>query len=157
MEDHPTHLCPRLAKVQKLLAQPQPVVLMNRFPQGKSMAQASTSTGVVGGSQGPPVPTNNNLVTNIYMMDVKDNIMTRARDYRMPESVEKGKKATNPLTPLQIDKATSEMMTCIPKGVFKKDSHNPNARATQNYSVVEDLAQTPCAMSSLEVLKSFPS
>jgi hypothetical protein len=27
----------------------------------------------------------------------------------------------------------------------------------QNYSVVEDLVQTPCAMSSLEVLQSFPS
>jgi hypothetical protein len=48
-------------------------------------------------------------------------------------------------------------MTCIPKGAFKKASHNPNARATQNYSVVEDLSQTPCAMSALEVLQSFPS
>ena len=48
-------------------------------------------------------------------------------------------------------------MTHIPKGAFKKASHNPNARATQNYSVVEDLSQTPYAMSSLEVLQSFPS
>jgi hypothetical protein len=50
-----------------------------------------------------------------------------------------------------------ETMTCILKGVFKKASHNPNVRATQNYSVVEDLSQTPCAMSALEVLQSFPS
>jgi hypothetical protein len=48
-------------------------------------------------------------------------------------------------------------MTCIPKGAFKKSSHNPNTRAAQNYSVVEDLSQTPCAMSTLEVLQSFPS
>jgi hypothetical protein len=48
-------------------------------------------------------------------------------------------------------------MTCIPKYAFKKDSHNPNARAAQNYSVVEDLSQTPCAMSALEVLQSCPS
>jgi hypothetical protein len=48
-------------------------------------------------------------------------------------------------------------MTHIPKGAFKKDSHNLNARAAQNYSIVEDLAQTPCAMSALEVLQSFPS
>jgi hypothetical protein len=75
----------------------------------------------------------------------------------MPESVEKGKEASNPLTPLQIEKTVGEMMTRIPKGVFKKDSHNPNARASQNYSIVEDLAQTPCAMSALEVLQSFPS
>jgi hypothetical protein len=50
-----------------------------------------------------------------------------------------------------------ETTTYIPKGAFKKDSHNPNARATDNYSVVEDLSQTPCVMSALEVLQSFPS
>jgi hypothetical protein len=49
-----------------------------------------------------------------------------------------------------------EGLTCISKGVFKKASHNPNVRAAQNYSVVEDLSQTPCVMSSLEVLQSFP-
>jgi hypothetical protein len=156
-EDHLTHLCPRLAEAQKLLVQQQPVVLMNPFPHGKNMAQASTSSSMEGGSQGPPAPTNNNLTTNIYMMNVEANIATRARDYRMSESVEKGKEATNPPTPLQIEKAVGEMMTHIPKGVFKKASHNPNVRATQNYSIVEDLAQTPCAMSSLEVLQSFPS
>jgi hypothetical protein len=48
-------------------------------------------------------------------------------------------------------------MTRIPKGAFKKASHNPNARAAQNYFVVEDLSQTPCAMSSLEVLQSCPT
>jgi hypothetical protein len=48
-------------------------------------------------------------------------------------------------------------MTYIPKDAFKKVSHNPNARASQNYSVVEDLSQTPCAMSVLEVLQSFPA
>jgi hypothetical protein len=48
-------------------------------------------------------------------------------------------------------------MTRIPKGAFKRTSHNPNARAAQNYSVVEDLSQTPCAMSALEVLQSCPA
>jgi hypothetical protein len=50
-----------------------------------------------------------------------------------------------------------ETMTHIPKGAFKKISHNPNARAAHNYSVVEDLSQTPCVMSTLEVLQSYPS
>ena len=50
-----------------------------------------------------------------------------------------------------------EPMPKIPKGVFKKTLHNPNARATTNYSVVEELAQTPCAMSRLEVLQSCPT
>jgi hypothetical protein len=48
-------------------------------------------------------------------------------------------------------------MTRIPKGMFKKDSHNPDARAAQNYFVVEDLSQIPCTMSALEVLQRFPS
>jgi hypothetical protein len=43
-------------------------------------------------------------------------------------------------------------MTCIPKGVFKKDSHNLSTRDAQNYSIMEDLVQNPCAMSALEVL-----
>jgi hypothetical protein len=48
-------------------------------------------------------------------------------------------------------------MARIPKGEFKKASHNPNTRASKNYSVVEDLSQSPCAMSTLEVLQSCPS
>ena len=41
----------------------------------------------------------------------------------------------------------------LPKGVFKKTLHNPNARAAANYYVVEDLSQTPYAMLALEVLQ----
>ena len=48
-------------------------------------------------------------------------------------------------------------MPKIPKVVFKKTLHNPNARTASNYSMVEDLAQTPCAMSTLEVLQSCPA
>ena len=48
-------------------------------------------------------------------------------------------------------------MPKISKGVFKKTLHNPNARAAANYSTVEYLAQTPCAMSALEVLQSCPA
>jgi hypothetical protein len=93
---------------------------------------------------------------NVYMMKGSIDIMTRTRDYRMPNTPEKGKEAENPSLPLQIEKTLGETMTRIPKGAFKKSSHNPNARAAQNYSVVEDLSQTPCAMSALEVLQSLP-
>jgi hypothetical protein len=84
-------------------------------------------------------------------------ITTRAHDYSKPSTSKKGKEAELPFLPLQIEKTLGETMTHIPKGAFKKDSHNPNARATQNYSVVEDLSQTPCAMSALEVLQSCPA
>ena len=45
----------------------------------------------------------------------------------------------------------------IPKGVLKCSGDNPNARAAQNYSIVEDLGQTPYAMSALEVLQNCSS
>jgi hypothetical protein len=44
-----------------------------------------------------------------------------------------------------------------PKGIVRKSSFNPHARAAQNYSIVEDLAQAPSAMSALEVLQSCPT
>jgi hypothetical protein len=58
-------------------------------------------------------------------------------------------------TPLHIDKP--DPLPHIPKGVLKRSSHNPNARATQNYSIVKDLGQTPCVMSALEVLQTCPT
>jgi hypothetical protein len=84
-------------------------------------------------------------------------IMARAHDYSKPSTSKKGKEVELPSLPLQIEKTLGETMTRIPKGAFKKASHNPNARAAQNYSVVEDLSQTPCAMSALEVLQSCPA
>jgi hypothetical protein len=84
-------------------------------------------------------------------------ITTRVHDYSKPSASKKGKEDEIPSLPLQIEKTLGEMMTHIPKGAFKKASHNPNARAAQNYSVVEDLSQTTCAMSALEVLQSCPA
>jgi hypothetical protein len=130
-------------------------VLTKPFPHGKNLTQASSSA--YGGSQGPPPSYSNPSSVNVYMMKGDAYIETRAHDYIMPNTAEKGKEAENPYVPLQIEKTMGETMTCIPKGAFKKYSHNKNARAAQNYSVVEDLSQTPCAMSALEVLQRFPS
>ena len=43
-----------------------------------------------------------------------------------------------------------------PKASIKCTTHNPNSRVAQSYSIVEGLAQAPCAMSTLEVLQSCP-
>jgi hypothetical protein len=91
------------------------------------------------------------------MMKGDDFISTRAHDYSKPSTSEKGKEVKLPSLPLQIKKTLGESMTRIPKGAFKKYSHNPNARASQSYSMVEDLSQTPCAMSTLEVLQRCSS
>jgi hypothetical protein len=85
------------------------------------------------------------------------HIATRAHNYGMPSTVEKGKEAENPYVPLQIKRMMGDTITHISKGAFKKASHNPNVRVTQNYFVVEDLSQTPCVMFSLGVLQRCPS
>jgi hypothetical protein len=130
-------------------------VLTNPFQHGQNLTQASTS--VEGGSQETYPPPNNSSSANIYMVRGDALITTRAHEYSKPSASEKGKEAENPSLPVHIEKTLGEMMTHIPKGVFKRASHNPNARAAQNYSVVEDLSQTPCAIFALEVLQSFPA
>ena len=64
------------------------------------------------------------------------------------------KEPSPPESPLQIENPTDkpEAPPHIPKGVLKLLGHNPNSQATHNYLVVEDLSQTPCAMSAFEVL-----
>jgi hypothetical protein len=130
-------------------------MLTNPFQYGKNLTQASVST--KGGSQGPSPSSNNPTSTNVYMVKGDSFISTRAHDYSQTSTFKKGKEAELPSLPLQIENTLGETMTCIPKGTFKKSSHNPNARASQNYFVVEYLSQTPCAMSALVVLQSCPS
>jgi hypothetical protein len=151
VEDHPTHLFPRLAEAQTFVTQQQQAMLTNPFQHGKNLTQASIS--VEGGIQETYPPPNNPSSANVYMVRGDAFLTTRAHAYSQPRTSEKGKEAELPSLPLQIEKTLGETMTHIPKGAFKKSSHNPNARASQNYSMVEDLSQTPCAMSSLEVLQ----
>ena len=58
--------------------------------------------------------------------------------------------------PLTIEKPNLHLILCPPKSTLRKYVFNPNARAAQFHNVVEDLAQAPCAMSTLEVLQSCP-
>lgn len=43
------------------------------------------------------------------------------------------------------------------KVVIHKSDFNPRFRAAQNYNVVEDLAQSPSAVSTLKVLQNWPT
>jgi hypothetical protein len=109
------------------VSQQQLVVLTNPFQHGKNITQASTSE--KGGNQGPSLSSNNPASSNVYMMKVDAFISTRAHDYNKPSTSEKGKEAEILSLPLQIENTLGETMTCIPKGAFKKASHNPNVRA----------------------------
>ena len=58
--------------------------------------------------------------------------------------------------PLTFEKSTIEAPSHPSKGELWHTTHNLNARAAQHYNIVEDLAQALRAMSTLEVLQSFP-
>ena len=85
-------------------------------------------------------------------------VVIRTKDYSSSQP-SPSEEPDPPGSPLRIEKPTDkpEAAPCIPKGVLKRSRHNPNARAAQNHSVVEDLGHTPCAMPALEVLQSCPS
>ena len=82
--------------------------------------------------------------------------LTRYCDYSNPDSTKKGKETSYPQGPLHIERSKKEMSTHIPKCEYKRTLNKPTTIATPNYSIVEDLSQTPCKMSSLEVLQSPP-
>lgn len=90
------------------------------------------------------------------MMGSHVNVATRSCDYGEAET-SKDKSILRTMDPLHIEQPSIESIPRIQKGFSKCATINPNARAAQNYSIVEDLAQSPCAMSALEVLQSCPS
>jgi hypothetical protein len=102
------------------------------------------------------------------------NLTTRTTTYDTPVKLDKLKttngfvpdllppsvspSSTNsPSGPLQIKKPSFDSILHPPKSTIRKSTFNTSSRATQNYNIVEDLAQEPCAMSALEVLQHCPS
>ena len=92
---------------------------------------------------------------------------TRAKDYS--PSKEKVDDSPPPLVqtppptlpmngPIHLKRLGLDIVLCPPpKGVVRKSSFNPHTHATQNYNIVEDLAQEPSMMSALEVLQGCPA
>jgi hypothetical protein len=102
--------------------------------------------------------------------DLKMNdvvIATRVKDYSpskekvddIPPSLVQPPLSTSPPNdPLHIERSSLDIvLRPPPKGIVRKSAFNPHACVAQNYSIVEDLAQTPSPMSALEVLQSCPT
>jgi hypothetical protein len=94
------------------------------------------------------------------MVDVVD-LATRAKNYDKQLEGEPSAHADSPSLPqsngrLTFEKTTFEAPSRPSKGTLRH-THNLTAWAAHHYSIVEDLAQAPCAMSALEVLQSYPS
>jgi hypothetical protein len=89
-------------------------------------------------------------------------LTTRAKDYssskekvdEIPPSLVQPSPSTPPTNgPLHLEWSSLDIvLRPPPKGVVRKSAFNTHVRATQNYSIVEDLAQELSMMSSLEVL-----
>jgi len=96
------------------------------------------------------------------------SLTTRSKTYQViPEpDMNGGSKCKSPMDenpfipphtgPLQIEKPISDTILHPLKATIHKAVFNPNARATKNYNIIEDLAQSPCAMSTLDFLQIFP-
>ena len=136
--DHLIHLCPKIEDAQHLLRQQgtssSQAVLTNPFPQERQLlAGTSSNPGTsAGGNQ------EGEKSSNVFMMGSNVHVATRSRDYGEAET---SKDKTVPgSTDLHIERPPVEIIPRIPKGSAKRAMINPNARAAQNYSIVEDLA-----------------
>ena len=80
-------------------------------------------------------------------------VVTHSKDY-VSSQPNPGKEPDPPSSPLRIEKPMDkpEATPCIPKGVLKRSGHNPNARASQNYSIVECWSRVPQLQKKLLVL-----
>jgi hypothetical protein len=104
----------------------------------------------------------NNLAERTILLTSEEEILlqTRNRQYHAPAESTPISPETNPTPtgpPLVIPRPSAKSPLRIPHIPLRRNVHNPQARAAHNYSLVDDLAQSPAAMSVLEVLQTFPT
>ena len=122
-------------------------MLTNPLPHNQNMNSRTHDQS--SGDQDPPEGSGRGYINMVHATKV----VTRAKDYGSSQS-SPGKEPDPPGSPLHIEKPMDKLEATphIPKGFLKRSGHNPNARAAHNYSIIDDLGQTPYAMSALEVL-----
>jgi hypothetical protein len=141
-------------------------VLTHPFPQQQFMVAQTPSPG--GSSSHPHDEASKSA--HIYIFN-EINLTTLSKTYDTLGNPDKGK-VTNSIStlpdpwpsfispplvnprygPLQIEKPTFDSILHPPKSTIHKSTFNPSSCATQNYNIVEDLSEAPCARSTLEVL-----
>jgi hypothetical protein len=104
----------------------------------------------------------NNPVERTILLTSEEEIILQTRNRQYPPTAESTPTSTeaNPTPtrpPLVIPRPSAEPPLRIPRIPLRRNVHNPQARAAHNYSLVYDLAQSPAAMSVLEVLQTCPT
>jgi hypothetical protein len=104
----------------------------------------------------------NNPAERTILLTSEEEILlqTRNRQYHTPAESTPISPETNPTLmrpPLVIPRPSAEPPLRIPRIPLCKNVHKPQAREAHNYSLVDDLAQSPADMSVLEVLQTCPT
>jgi hypothetical protein len=139
------------------MQQPPPAVLQNPIPhQGVINTQQDT--------QHPPPQAGqylnpNNPTYHTILLTSEEEILLQTRNCQYHAHAESPPlpPKTNPTPtrpPLVIPRPSVEPRLLIPHIPLCKNVHNPQVRASHNYSLVDDLAQSSAAMSVLEVLRT---
>jgi hypothetical protein len=104
----------------------------------------------------------NNLVDHTILLTSEEEILLQTCNHQYHAPVESP--STPPKTiptptgpPLVIPHPNTKTPLRIPHIPLCRNVHNPQAREAHNYSLVDDLAQSPAAMSVLEVLQTCPT
>jgi hypothetical protein len=177
---HYTHHCPQIADFKRLkdsgnlpptpaqpapqqaqqqyVQQPPPAVLQNPIPhQGVVNTQQDAQRPP---PQAGPYHNLNNPAERTILLTSEEEILLQTRNRQYPAESTSTPPETNPTPaapPLVIPRPTAEPPLRIPRIPLRRNVHNPQARAAHNYSLVDDLAQSPAAMSVLEVLQTCPT
>ena len=130
---------------------PPPMVLQNPLPFQGLVATAHSPQPNPNAPGAPP--TAETGVHHLLAMTTEEvNLQTRRNQYRAntePTNTSMASTSKIANAPLQLPP-----FPCPP---IRRIANNATARAAVNYSIVDDLAQTPTTMSSLEVLKTCPT
>jgi hypothetical protein len=107
-----------------------------------------------------PHPDNHTDHTILLTSEEEVLLQTQTRQYSAPIDSVPTTSDTNPTTnrpPLMIPLPNAQPPLCIPHIPLRRNINNPQARVAHNYSLVDDLAQSPAAMLVLEVLQTCPT
>eukprot|EP00253_Pinus_taeda_P009362 PITA_09362 len=124
-------------------------------PPPKSNKDSHTGNGVIGTTSTKTINATSKKAHTISSQNANEKLLTSEVNAM---STDKGKEpnklgASTEVVPPIIP----ELMIKLPKGVVNKSTFNPHARVAHNYNIVEDLAQSMSAMSTLELLQNCPS
>jgi hypothetical protein len=145
---------------QQYVQQPPPVVLQNPIPhQGvmNTQQEMHPAPPQMGQYPNPGTPTDHTI---LLTSEEEVLLQTRSRQYNAPPDSAPTTSEAAPVTtgpPLMIPHPNTEPPLHIPRIPLRRNVNNPQARAAHNYSLVDDLAQSPAAMSVLEVLQTCPT